>query len=212
MDFINEKIQQYAEGHTSPEPAVLKELNQQTHENFELPQMLSGHLQGRFLSMVSRMVRPEHVLDIGTYTGYSAICFAEGLQEGGLVHTIDINEDLKEMAEAYFEKAGVKEKVKFYAGNAREIIPTLGVAFDLVFIDADKSYYPDYFDMVIDKVNSGGWIIADNVLWSGRVLDEDKEMRTQRLDEYNKKVLKDDRVRNILVPIRDGLNIAQKVK
>ena len=211
MDLIDDKIQRYAERHTSPESAHLKNLNDETNANIEMPQMLSGHLQGRFLSMISRMVRPRQVLEIGTYTGYSALCFAEGLAEGGTIHTIDIDEQLKDMAERYFREAGVSEKIRLYTGNAMEIIRTIDAEFDIVFIDADKSNYLNYYDLVFDKVRKGGFIIADNVLWSGRVVDIQMDNRTKILDQYNKRVISDDRVENILVPIRDGLMIAQKI-
>lgn len=211
MDLIDKKIQDYAEQHTSEESTVLQELNRETHAGIDMPQMLSGHLQGRFLSMISQMMRPRQVLEIGAYTGYSAICWAEGLQDGGKVHTIDINADLEEMARQYFKKAGVEDKIKFYIGNAMEIIPGIDAQFDIVFIDADKSNYINYYNLVIDKVRIGGYIIADNVLWSGRVTEEEKDKRTKILDEYNKMVMNDARVENIMVPIRDGLMIAQKI-
>ena len=211
MDLINEKIQQYAEAHTSPETELLQQLNQETHQNIEMPQMLSGHLQGRFLSMISRMIRPKTILEIGTYTGYSAICLAEGLAEGGILHTIDVNEALKEMTMRYFEQAQVQQKIQYHIGDAREVIPNIEGNFDLVFIDADKAGYPVYYDMVIDRLSPGGWIVADNVLWSGRVAEEEKDKRTRILDDFNKKVQTDERVENILVPIRDGLMIAQKI-
>ena len=211
MDLIEEKIQYYAERHTSAENANLKKLNEETNANIEMPQMLSGHLQGRFLSMISRMIRPKQVLEIGTYTGYSALCLAEGLAEGGTIHTIDIDEQLKDMARRYFNEAGMADRIKLYTGNAMDIIPTIDAVFDIVFIDADKSNYLNYYDLVFDKVRKGGFIIADNVLWSGRVVDIQMDNRTKILDQYNKKVMSDDRVENILVPIRDGLMIAQKI-
>ena len=211
MNLIDEKIQAYAEAHTSPEQPALQELNTFTHDNIEMPQMLSGHMQGRFLSMISRMVRPMQVLEIGTYTGYSAICFAEGLAEGGMIHTIDINDKMKDLAEKYFKKAGVADNIKMYIGNAMEIIPAINETFDLVFIDADKSNYINYYNLVLPKVRKGGFIVADNILWSGRVIDEEKDNRTKVLDNYNKTILADDRVENVLLPIRDGLMIAQKI-
>ena len=210
MDLINEKIQHYSEAHTSPESKLLRQLNVETHEHIEMPQMLSGHLQGRFLSMISRMIRPKTILEIGTYTGYSAICLAEGLAEGGILHTIDINEALKDLTMRYFEQAKVTDKIRYHIGDAREVIPEIQGNFDLVFIDADKAGYPIYYDMVIDRLSPGGWIVADNVLWSGRVAEEEKDKRTRILDEFNKMVQQDSRVENILVPIRDGLMIAQK--
>lgn len=211
MDLIDKNIQAYAEAHTSRESILLKKLNTETHAHIDLPQMLSGHLQGRFLSMLSRMIKPKNVLEIGTYTGYSALCLAEGLAPGGKVHTIDIDIKLRAMAEEYFENAGMSSKIKCYTGQALDIIPTINAQFDLVFIDADKANYSHYFDLVFPMMKTGGFIVADNVLWSGRVLDDEKDNRTAAIDLYNKKLQFDDRVLNILVPIRDGLMIAQKI-
>ncbi|PKV66579.1 O-methyltransferase [Pontibacter ramchanderi] len=213
MEFLDEELQQYAEDHTSPESELLHKVNRQTHLNVMKPRMLSGHLQGRLLSMFSHMIRPKQILEVGTYTGYSALCLAEGLQEDGTLHTIDINEELEDTVRGYIKEAGLSESVKYYIGNALEIIPTIDATFDLVFIDADKYNYATYYDMVIDRVRSGGYIIADNVLWSGKVLakyrkklDED----TAALLDFNKKVQDDPRVENILLPVRDGLMVARK--
>ncbi len=211
MDFLDPQIQQYAEEHTSPENGVLAELADYTREHIHLPNMLSGHMQGRLLSLLSRLRQPKTILEIGTYTGYSAICLAEGMAPGGHLHTIDINEELQPLATKYFAQAGLTDVITLHVGNAREIIPAIEGSFDLVFIDADKSWYPHYFDLVVDRVTKGGLIIADNVLWSGRVLDEEKDKRTTALDAYNKKVLADERVQSLLLPVRDGLNIAQKI-
>jgi caffeoyl-CoA O-methyltransferase len=214
MEFLPEKIDQYACDHTQEENAVLAELNRETWAKVLIPRMLSGHLQGRALSMFSQMIQPKSILEIGTYTGYSAICLAEGLQEGGRLHTIDINEELKEMCERYFKKAGIAENTKLYTGNALSIIPTIEGEFDLVFIDADKENYSNYFDLVIDRMPIGGYLIADNVLWSGKVVEEVKEndIETQGLMHFNQKVHESDRVENILMPIRDGLMICRKVR
>ncbi|MBF8961778.1 O-methyltransferase [Pontibacter sp. FD36] len=213
MEFLDEELQQYAEEHTSPESELLHKINRQTHLSVMKPRMLSGHLQGRLLSMFSHMIRPKQILEVGTYTGYSAMCLAEGLQEDGTLHTIDINEELEDMVRGYIKEAGLSESVKYYIGNALEIIPTIDATFDLVFIDADKYNYATYYDLVIDRVRSGGYIIADNVLWSGKVLakhrkklDED----TAALLDFNKKVQDDPRVENILLPVRDGLMVARK--
>ncbi|EJF10023.1 O-methyltransferase [Pontibacter sp. BAB1700] len=213
MEFLDEELQQYAEEHTSPESELLRKINRQTHLNVMKPRMLSGHMQGRLLSMFSHMIRPKQILEVGTYTGYSAMCLAEGLQEDGTLHTIDINEELEDMVRGYIKEAGLSESVKYYIGNALEIIPTIDATFDLVFIDADKYNYATYYDLVIDRVRSGGYIIADNVLWSGKVLakhrkklDED----TAALLDFNKKVQDDPRVENILLPVRDGLMVARK--
>ena len=211
MNLINEKIQAYAEAHTSPEPKALAELGRHTRRHIPVSQMLSGHLQGRLLAMFSRLLRPKHVLDIGTYTGYSAICLAEGLQPGGLVHTIDIDAALKPLAERYFRKAGVKSKIRMYTGPALKIIPKIRQKFDLVFIDADKANYSNYYDLVIGRVRPGGLIIADNVLWSGKVLNRKQDNQTRALAVYSKMVKADKRVSQILLPVRDGLLIAQKI-
>ncbi|MBX0335197.1 O-methyltransferase [Pontibacter sp. HSC-14F20] len=213
MEFLDEELQQYAEEHTSPESELLHKINRQTYLNVMKPRMLSGHLQGRLLSMFSHMIRPKQILEVGTYTGYSALCLAEGLQEDGTLHTIDINEELEDTVRGYIKEAGLSESVKYYIGNALEIIPTIDTTFDLVFIDADKYNYATYYDLVIDRVRSGGYIIADNVLWSGKVLakyrkklDED----TAALLDFNKMVQDDPRVENILLPVRDGLMVARK--
>ena len=176
--------------------------------------MLSGHLQGRTLSMFSQMIQPKTILEIGTYTGYSAICLSEGLQESGSLHTIDINEELKSMCERYFEKAGISKQVKLHTGNAIQIIPTINAEFDLVFIDADKENYSNYFDLIIERMPVGGYIIADNVLWSGKVVEEvdTNDIETQELIAFNKKIHESERVENLLLPIRDGLMVCRKVK
>ena len=210
MNIINDKIAEYAEKHTTPESAVLQELNRATHLKVLMPQMLSGHLQGRVLSMFIHMLKPKRILEIGTYTGYSAICMAEGLAEDGMLHTIDINEELADMCRKYFKEAGVAEKIIQHTGNALNIIPEIKETFDLVFIDADKINYINYYNMVFPKVNKGGFIIADNVLWSGRVLDEKKDKDTKALVEYSDMVYQDNRVETLLLTVRDGLMIARK--
>ncbi|MEQ8927760.1 MAG: O-methyltransferase [Fulvivirga sp.] len=212
MEFIDTKIQVYAEKHTDEEPVVLKELNRETHLKVLKPRMLSGHLQGRVLSMFSKMISPKYILEVGTYTGYSAICMAEGLQPDGKLITIDINEELESIVSKYVKKAGFDDKIIQKFGNALDIIPELDYTWDLVFIDADKDNYTNYYDLVIDNVNSGGYIIADNVLWSGKVVAKVKsnDTDTQALIEFNKKVHSDNRVENILLPIRDGLMILRK--
>jgi predicted O-methyltransferase YrrM len=213
MDFLNPKIEQYAEVHTKPESAVLSKLNRETYAKIHMPRMLAGHLQGQLLSMISNMIRPKLILEIGTYTGYSAICLASGLQKGGVLHTIDINEELEGMILRYFKEAEVSRKIKFHVGNALEVIPAIKGKFDLVFIDADKENYCNYYDLVFPRVKKGGYIIADNVLWSGKVLYSRDKMddETRTLDDYNKKITKDPRVENILLPVRDGLMIARKL-
>lgn len=212
MEFIDEKIETYALAHSQPESEVLKKLNRDTHANVLMPRMLSGHMQGNLLSMLSKMIRPKQILEIGTYTGYSGICLAQGLQENGKLHTIDINEELEKMVRDFFKAAGLNNKINFHIGNALEIIPTINEKFDIVFIDADKKNYAAYYDLVFDKVNVGGYIIADNVLWSGKVLDDPAKMDvdTQAIDAFNKKVHADTRVEHMLLPVRDGLMIVRK--
>lgn len=212
MDFLDKKLDDYVVAHTEPENEVLEELNRQTHLQVLIPRMLAGHYQGRVLSMLSHMIKPKSVLEIGTYTGYSTICFAEGMPENGIIHTIDLNEELESFQNKYFEKSGYRNKIVQHIGNAIEIIPALEGNFDLVYIDADKENYCNYFDLVIDRVKPGGYIIADNVLWSGKVIEplDPADEETRMLLEYNKKVQEDDRVQNVLLPIRDGLMVARK--
>ena len=213
MDFLPKEINAYSVAHTTSETEVLNDLNRQTNIQIFQPRMLSGHLQGRVLSMLSHMIQPTNILEIGTYTGYSAICLAEGLKEDGKVVTIDINAELEDFALSYFEKANVSDKIDFRIGNAIDIIPTLKEKFDLVFIDADKTNYSNYFDLVIDKLPKGAYIITDNVLWNGKVVQqvEERDMETKAIVEYNQKIHNDPRVENILFPIRDGLMIARKL-
>ncbi|MDG1176198.1 MAG: class I SAM-dependent methyltransferase [Flavobacteriales bacterium] len=213
MEFLPKEIEQYSQEHTQKETEVLYNLNRETHLKVLIPRMLSGHIQGRILSMFSHMLKPKNVLEIGTYTGYSAICFAEGMQPDGKLVTIDINNELETMATSYFEKSGYGNQIDMRVGNAIDIIPTLDMKFDLVFIDADKHNYSNYYDLVIDKVNQGGFIIADNVLWSGKVLTDEvnTDTDTKALDEYNKKINSDPRVENMLMPVRDGLMVARKL-
>jgi caffeoyl-CoA O-methyltransferase len=212
MEFIDAKLDDYVCAHTENEPALLAELNRRTHVSILQPRMLSGHYQGRLLSMLAHMIQPKRVLEIGTYTGYSALCFAEGLQEGGKVTTIDVNEELEEFVQSYIEKANCSDKVEYIVGDAMEVIAHLDEQFDLVFIDADKKNYCNYYELVFDKVKSGGYIIADNVLWSGKVLEDydSLDRETKILMDYNKMVHEDERVQEILLPIRDGLMIARK--
>ncbi|MFN5784349.1 MAG: O-methyltransferase [Flavobacteriia bacterium] len=213
MEFIDPLLDEYVCAHTENEPAILKELNRKTHLSVLQPRMLSGHFQGRVLSMLSHMIKPENVLEIGTYTGYSALCFAEGIREGGKVITIDVNEELEDLVREYIDKAGMNDKIDYRIGDAMEIIPTLSEQFDVIFIDADKKNYCNYYDLVFDKVKTGGYIIADNVLWSGKVLEdyEALDRETKILMDYNNKVHNDVRVQEVLLPIRDGLMIARKL-
>lgn len=212
MDFLSEELQRYVEEHTTPETELLQKLNRETHAKVMKPRMLSGHLQGRILSTFSHMIKPENILEIGTYTGYSAICMAEGLKDGGKLYTLDINEELEAMVRSYFREAGVEDKIDYRIGNALDIIPGLNVMFDLVFIDADKVNYSNYFDLVIDKVNAGGFIVADNVLWSGKVVNEGKiDKDTQVMLDFNSRMHNDERVENVLFPVRDGLMVMRKI-
>lgn len=213
MDFIDEKLDHYVTTHTSNESELLHQLNRETYLKVLQPRMLSGHLQGRVLSMLSKMIRPNRILEIGTYTGYSAICLAEGLTENGRLHTIDKNEEREDFVQGFIDKAGFKDKISQHIGNALEIIPNLKEEWDIVFIDADKENYINYYKLVIPKLKSGAYIIADNVLWSGKVLEDyntlDEETKT--LVDYNRMIQEDERVENVLFPIRDGLNIARVI-
>jgi len=213
MDFIAKEIEEYAENFTREEGDVLAELNRETYAKMMTPRMLSGHLQGQVLRMFSQMINPKNILEIGTYTGYSALCMVDGLQEGGKLVTIDVNEELQDIILHYFDKAGKANQIDSRIGNALEVIPLLEEKFDLVFIDADKENYSNYFDLVFPKLNVGGYIIADNVLWSGKVLKDDSQLDkdTIALKNYAKKVKTDARVENVMMPIRDGLLIARKL-
>ena len=210
MEFLPEDLQKYVEDHSEPESDLLQQINRETHLHVLKPRMLSGHLQGRVLAMLSQMIRPKNVLEIGTYTGYAALCMAEGLKTDGKLITIDNNEELSVRTKEYFSQSNYADLIEMKVGNALEVIPSLHQKWDLVFIDADKENYSNYFDLVIDNVNSGGFIIADNVLWSGKVVDKNKDNDTRIIDTFNKKVLDDTRVENITLPIRDGLTIAMK--
>jgi caffeoyl-CoA O-methyltransferase len=211
MNIIDENILRYAELHTSPESDLLKRINRDTHAKVSMPRMLSGHLQGRFLSMISCIIRPMRILEIGTYTGYSALCLAEGLAPGGKLVTLDINEELETKVRSYFSEAGLADRIDFHVGDATRIIPSLNETFDLIFIDADKENYSRYFDLVIDKVRAGGIILADNVLWSGKVIQDKPDKDTRAIMEFNRKIQADRRVENVLLPIRDGILMIRKV-
>lgn len=211
MNFLNPEIEAYAQNHTQAESKVLAELNRKTHLEVLKPRMLSGHLQGRLLAMLAQMRQPKRILEIGTYTGYSAICLAEGLAPNGHLHTIDVNEELEDLAKSYFDKAGFSDKITMHIGQAAELIPQLSEKWDMVFIDADKENYSLYFDLVIDRMAPNGYIIADNVLWSGKVVQEvkAKDRSTKALLAFNEKVHADDRVENLLLPVRDGLMVCR---
>jgi len=208
---MNEDWIKYAEDFTSGESKVLQELRRECEAHYEDKSMLSGFFQGRVLSMLSHMIRPNIVLEIGTYLGYSALCMAEGLADGGKVITLDIQEDTNAVARSFVAKTQYKDNIEFILGPATDIIPNLSGPFDLVFIDADKPNYSNYYNLIFEKVRPGGFIIADNVLWSGKVLLDEKDENTQALHDFNKLVLADDRVENVLLPIRDGLMVIRKV-
>ena len=211
MDFISTTLSQYAENHTSPEPELLRQISRETYSKVMMPRMLSGHLQGRYLSMISKIVRPKQILEIGTYTGYSAICLAEGLQPGGQLITIDNNEELEDIARQNIAQSGYRESIQLIIGNGLEVIPSLAGGFDLVFIDADKENYLNYFNLVIDRIAIGGVILADNVLWSGKVLESETDKDTVAIKQFNDQVQNDPRVENVLLPIRDGIMMMRRV-
>lgn len=212
MEFIDENLSDYCLLHSDEEDAVLKELQRETHLKIMSPRMLSGHLQGSWLSFLSQLVKPQLALEIGTYTGYSAICIAKGLAETGKLITIDINEETEAIAKKYFEKSGLSAKIVQQTGDAKVIIPTINDPIDFVFIDADKRNYAVYYDLVIDKVRKGGIIIADNVLWSGKILDlhKNKDADTIAIHAFNEKIKNDLRIEKILLPLRDGLFVMRK--
>jgi caffeoyl-CoA O-methyltransferase len=210
---ISEEMNRYAEEHTTEESLLLAQLNRETHVKIMHPRMLSGHLQGKLLEFISRWVQPRYILEIGTFTGYSALCMAQGLQPDGELHTIEINDELKEFALSFINQSTLAPKIRLHTGNALDIIPVLNITFDMVFIDGEKTEYMDYYKTVIEKVRPGGVIIADNVLWSGKVIEkpEKNDYDTRTLQQFNDYVHRDKRVENLLLPIRDGLMILQKI-
>jgi len=211
MEFISKDIQKYTDLHSQKEPDLLQELNRETWQKVLIPRMLSGAYQGRLLSILSKLIKPKQILEIGTYTGYSALCLAEGLSADGQLHTIDHNEELATIQKKYFDKSPYKNQIKTYLGEALDIISKFKIKFDLVFIDADKTNYPNYFKAIVPKMNRGGLILSDNVLWSGKVLQlaETKDKDTQALQIYNKLLNDDSRVESVLLPIRDGLTLTR---
>ncbi len=214
MEFIDPALLAYCESITSSEDPLLKKITRETQAKVLMPRMISGHLQGKMLEFFVKMAQPKTILEIGTYTGYSGICLARGLKPDGKLITLDINDELETMVRGFFEESGLANQIDYRLGNAREIIPTLEGPFDFVFIDADKFYYADYFDLVIDQVPSGGIILADNVLWSGKILVEEGQKvdkDTRAILDFNLKVQNDPRVENILLPIRDGVLMARKL-
>ena len=211
MEFISEDLKNYLLKYCDPEDEILKNIDRETHLKVSMPRMLSGHYQGRVLSMLSKMTNPERILEIGTYTGYATLCLAEGLTENGFIHTIDINAELEDMVRANFNRSPLNEKIIYHQGDATKIIPELNEVFDLVFIDADKKNNETYYNLLIDKLRPGGIIIVDNVLWSGKVLNEKNiDQNTAIITNFNKMVRKDQRVEKLILPIRDGLFIIRK--
>ncbi|MHC5309037.1 O-methyltransferase [Myroides sp. LJL116] len=211
MHFISTELENYATAHSENEPDLLAQLDIETHQKILQPRMLSGHFQGRFLSIISKLIRPENILEIGTFTGYATLCLAEGLRENGHIDTIDIKEELIDFQRKYFDLSGQGEQITQHLGSAIDIIPTLDKKYDLVFIDADKPNYTNYFHLVMEKMNKGGVILSDNVLWSGKVLEEikDNDKSTIALNEYNRLLQEDPRIETVLLPIRDGLTISR---
>ena len=212
IDFIDDNILNYSISKSEKESKLLNDLYRETYLKVLNPRMISGHYQGRILSLISKIISPKKILEIGTYTGYSAICLCEGMDKDGILHTIDNNKELVEIQNKYFKKANLTNKIVQHSGDAKNIIPSIDEEFDIVFIDADKESYPEYYDLIINKVRSGGIIIADNILWSGKVLEkvEKDDQATKSIIEFNNKIIEDNRVKNIILPIRDGLNIVRK--
>jgi len=213
MHFISQELEDYIEQHSQKEPELLAALDKETYQKVLLPRMLSGHFQGRVLSILSKLIRPLTILEIGTYTGYSALCLCEGLQKNGMLHTIDIKEELVDFQRKYFDKSPWGKQIVQHLGEAVAIIPTLDLKFDLVFIDADKENYIRYFEMILPKMNKGGIILSDNVLWSGKVLEplQPNDLSTKTLLEYNQLLKNDPRVESVLLPIRDGLTVSRVI-
>ncbi len=212
MHFIPEKLDDYVVKHSEDEPALLKALTRETYQKILQPRMLSGHYQGRVLSMLSKLIRPKVILELGTFTGYSALCLAEGLDKNGIIHTIDINEELVDFQRSYFDQSEYGSQIIQHLGSAIDIIPTLDTTFDLVFMDADKPNYITYFHQIINKLNPGGVILSDNVLWSGKVIEElnPQDVSTKIVLEYNALLKDDPRLETVLLPIRDGLTVSIK--
>ena len=211
MHFISEELEDYIEKHSQAEPPLLAQLNKETYQKVLLPRMLSGHFQGRVLNMLSKLIRPKNILEIGTYTGYATLCLCEGMQKDGQLHTIDIKEELVDFQRKYFDLSEWGGQIVQHLGEGTAIIPTLDLTFDLVFIDADKENYLNYYELILPKMNRGGIILSDNVLWSGKVLEplQPNDLSTKILLEYNEQLRNDPRVETVLLPIRDGLTVSR---
>ena len=210
MNFISSKLQQYIDEHSAEESDLLKALDRETHQKVLQPRMLSGSYQGRLLALLAKIIEPKKILEVGTYTGYATLCMAEGLATGGSIDTIDYNEELSDIQRRYFDQSSYRSQIIQHLGEAKDVIKTLTGPYDLVFLDADKENYPNYFDLIIDKLETGGVILSDNVLWSGKVLEKAADEATSALQEYNHKINTDARVETIILPIRDGLTITRK--
>lgn len=213
MELFSKELSDYLEKHTSPENSLLKDLDRHTHLKVLQARMLSGHLQGRVLAMITQMIQPQYILEIGTYTGYSALCLAEGLQKNGELHTIEVNEEMETLIRTFFEKSPFQNQLHLHIGKALEIIPHLDTTFDLAFIDADKLNYDNYFEAILPKIRPNGFILIDNVLWDGKVLETVKQSdkKTQAMLDFNQKIQADQRIENVLLPIRDGLMLVRKI-
>jgi len=211
MELLQEAVQSYLEHHCEPEPALLRHINRETHLKIPSPGMLSGHFQGRLLSLLSKLICPDRILEVGTYTGYATLCLAEGLSKEGIIHTIDVNEELEKHVRGYFDQSPFGSRIKYHIGNALEIIPTLNEKFNLIFIDADKKNNGTYYDLVFDKLVPGGMIIVDNVLWHGKIVSGERDSDSDAIRSFNEKITNDRRVEKLILPVRDGLFIIRKL-
>jgi len=211
MDLFDNTLTNYLEGHSDLENDLLKRINRETYLKETMPHMLSGHYQGRLLSMLSKLISPKRILEIGTFTGYATLCLAEGLAFDGIIHTIDINEELQARVQAYFDESKYTKQINYHIGNAMDIIPKLDETFDLVFIDADKKNNLNYYELIIEKINSGAVILIDNVLWKGKVFQEDNDKQTELILELNKQIAADTRVEKVILPVRDGVYLIRKL-
>lgn len=210
MDLFDNRLTSYLEGHSDPENSLLQQINRETYLKETKPHMLSGHFQGRLLSLLSKIIAPKRILEVGTFTGYATLCLAEGLPADGIIHTIDIDEELEERVSAYFESSPYAKQIRYHIGNAMELIPTLDESFDLAFVDADKKNNINYYEILVDKMPSGGLILIDNVLWKGKVLQESADSQTELVLKLNQQIASDHRVEKVILPVRDGLFLIRK--